>query len=308
MKYLVTGGAGFIGNAVARFVARLGHKVVVLDDLSTGKEGNLDGIQGDVELIRASVTDADSVARCAHGADGIFHLAAVASVQKSLTDPVGCHEINVTGTLNVLEAARKKRVPRVVFSSSAAVYGEADRFPLDELEPPQPISPYGLHKLIGEQYGRLYTQSGWTDVVSLRYFNVFGPRQDPNGEYAAAVPKFITAMLSGNAPKLFGDGLQSRDFMYVNDVAHANFLAMTADNLPQHTVNICSGQETSLLDLLEALGQATGLKPEPELHPPREGDIRRSVGRPDKARKLLGLPTPGPLFETIKETVDWYKS
>jgi len=295
MNYLVTGGAGFIGSNLVHLLVREGHRVTVLDDLSTGRTANLvaepeEGIQGgQLALAVGSVADPDFVMRYAAGMDGIFHLAAVASVQKSMEEPAGCHAVNVTGTVNVFEAARVHGVKRVVLSSSAAVFGDNPDLPLTGESRTGPISPYGLHKLMCEQYGKLYTDRGWTEVTALRYFNVFGPRQDPNGEYAAVVPKFIAALLSGSRPKVFGDGQQTRDFLYVEDVAQANLAAMGCPAAAGKVLNLCAGRETSLLDLLAALGDVTGHRPEPEFLPPRKGDIRRSFGSGDEALRLLSL-------------------
>ncbi|MBM4352273.1 MAG: NAD-dependent epimerase/dehydratase family protein [Deltaproteobacteria bacterium] len=321
MNYLVTGGAGFIGSNLVHVLAREGHRVTVLDDLSTGKLENLAesseglaagggqlsaGLDGRVALAVGSVSDADFVMRHAAGMDGIFHLAAVASVQRSMEEPAACHAVNVTGTLNVLEAARVLGVKRVVLSSSAAVFGDNPELPLRSDSRTGPISPYGLHKLMCEQYGKLYTACGWTEATALRYFNVFGPRQDPNGEYAAVVPRFITALLAGRRPKVFGDGLQTRDFLYVEDVVRANLAAMLCPDAAGRVLNLCAGRETSLLDLLDALAGVTGKRPEPEFLAPREGDIRRSFGSGDEAVRLLGLPPWTSIAKGLAESVEFF--
>ena len=306
MKYLVTGGAGFIGSNLVRRLLRLGHHVVVLDDLSTGRRENLADVVSTVEFVQASITDFTAVLSAAKGVDGVFHLAAVASVQKSLDDPVGCHDVNVTGALNVMEAARRCGATRVVLSSSAAVYGEARNFPLQETEVCRPISPYGLHKLTNENYGRLYSDAGSLEVVSLRYFNVYGPHQDPQGEYAAVVPKFVTAAVAGEQPLIFGDGGQSRDFMFVEDVANANWLAMVTPGIAGEIINICAGLEISLLELVDALSHALGRTIEPRFLPPREGDIRRSVGDCARAMQLLGITGWTSVADGLAKTVEWY--
>ena len=306
MKQLVTGGAGFIGSSLVRMLVAGGHEVVVADDLSTGKEKNLEGISGDVELKAGSIEDLAFVRRCARGVDGIFHLAAVASVPRSMEEPALCHGVNVTGTVNVLEAARLEGVPRVVLSSSAAVYGDSENFPLTEEEPCRPISPYGQHKLMCEQYGELYSRLGWVETVALRYFNVFGPRQSPAG--GAAIPNFVTSILEGRRPRITGDGSQSRDFLFVDDVARANLLAMTAQGISGEVFNTCSGKGTSLLTLMEALAKASGRPVEPEFLPPRPGDILHSYGAGEKAREALGFTPVTSLDEALEQTVAWYAS
>ncbi len=306
MRYLVTGGAGFIGSNVVRELLAQGHEVVVLDDFSTGRASNLAGLSGEVEVVRGSITDAGAVRAAIRGCAGAFHLAAVASVQRSIDEPGWCHEVNVTGALNVLQCAKEMGVSRVVLSSSAATYGEADAFPLDEGVAGKPISPYGMHKLFNEYYAWLYAHNGWVETVCLRYFNVYGPRQDPQGEYAAVVPKFITAVLGGIKPKVFGDGMQSRDFLYVGDVARANWAAMNAQGCSGQVFNVCAGLENSLLDLLTAIGRATGKPVEPHFMPARAGDIRRSVGNPAAAERVLGFKARVSFEEGLANTVEYF--
>jgi UDP-glucose 4-epimerase len=307
MRYVVTGGAGFIGSALARHLLEAGHEAVVLDDFSTGKEANLTGVSGPLTIARGSIVDAPFVARTLQGADGVFHLAAVASVQRSVDDPLFCHSVNVTGTLNVLGAARDNGVPRVVLSSSAAVYGEADDFPLAETVPTGPISPYGVHKLMNELYARLYSELGWLETVCLRYFNVFGPRQDPTGDYAAVVPKFITSVLAGESPTIFGDGGQSRDFMHVSDVAATNLAAMSTLAVSGKIFNVCAGVETNLLQLLAAIQKGAGTALKPIFAPARVGDIRRSVGSDQAIRQALTLPPWVPVVQGLVSTVQSYQ-
>ncbi len=307
MRYVVTGGAGFIGSALVRHLLEAGHDVVVLDDFSTGKDANLAGVAGPLTIARGSIVDAPFVQATLQGADGVFHLAAVASVQRSLDDPLFCHAVNVTGTLNVLEAARANKVSRVVLSSSAAIYGEADDFPLAETVPAAPISPYGVHKFMNEQYAQLYASLGWLETVCLRYFNVFGPRQDPNGDYAAVVPKFITSVLAGESPSIFGDGGQSRDFMHVSDVAAANLAAMSAQDVSGQVFNVCAGIETDLLQLLEAIQAGAGTALKPIFAPARIGDIRRSVGSDQAIRRALPLAPWLPVAKGLARTVQSYQ-
>jgi len=212
--------------------------------------------------------------------------------------------VNVTGAANVLEAARLEGVARVVLSSSAAVYGDSDNFPLTEEEPCKPISPYGQHKLTCEQYGALYTRLGWTEAVALRYFNVFGPRQSPEG--GAAIPNFVSSILRGKQPRITGDGTQSRDFLFVDDIARANILAMTSEGGAGKSLNTCSGKGTSLLTLMEALARASGRPVEPEFLPARPGDILHSYGAGDRARETMGFTPVTPLDEALEQTMAWY--
>jgi len=288
-RALVTGGAGFIGSALVRRLLDEGVAVRVLDDLSSGRLENLAGLEGRLRFHRGDVREAGLVADATRGVDAVFHLAAVASVQQSILDPLRTHAINVGGTLTVLEAALASGVPRVILACSAAVYGMNPTLPLSEDEPAAPISPYGLHKHMCEQFGALYTAERGLDVVALRFFNVYGPRQDPAGEYAAVVPKFIEAMAAGGAPTIYGDGTQTRDFCFVDDVARALRLAVDAADAPGCVVNIGAGGETSLLDLVAALNEALGAEITPRFDPPRSGDIHRSCAEVSRAREILGF-------------------
>ncbi|MFH1531291.1 MAG: NAD-dependent epimerase/dehydratase family protein [Pseudomonadota bacterium] len=288
-RALVTGGAGFIGSALVRRLLDEGVAVRVLDDLSSGRRENLAGLEGRLRFHRGDVREVGVVTDATRGVDAVFHLAAVASVQRSLLDPLGTHAVNVGGTLAVLEAARASGVPRVILACSAAAYGTNPVLPLSEDEPAAPISPYGLHKHMCEQLGALYTAERGLDVVALRFFNVYGPRQDPAGEYAAVVPKFIEAMAAGGAPTIYGDGTQTRDFCFVDDVARALRMAVDAVAAPGRVVNIGAGSETSLLDLVAAINQALGAGIAPRFAPPRAGDIHRSCADVSRARALLGF-------------------
>jgi len=286
---LVTGGAGFIGSALVRSLLDEGVAVRILDDLSTGKRENLDGLDHRLRFHRGDVRDPAAVMDAVRGADAVFHLAAVASVQESLRDPVSTHGVNVGGTLAVLEAARSAGVPRVVLACSAAAYGTNPSLPLSEDESPQPISPYGMHKIMCEQLGALYTAELGLEVVALRFFNVYGPRQDPAGEYAAVVPRFVEAMTAGRAPTIYGDGTQTRDFCFVGDVARALRLAAETAAAAGRVFNIGAGNETSLLDLVAALNSVLGAALEPVFEPRREGDIHRSCADVTRARDVLGF-------------------
>src|SRR5262245_7525885 len=243
--YLITGGAGFIGSHIAERLARDGHEVRVLDNLSSGHEANLDTFRGDVALINGDIRDAELVRKASKGVDIVFHEAALGSVPRSVADPLTTHEVNITGTLNVLLAARAAGVRRVVAASSSSVYGETSVLPKHEQMTPQPLSPYALSKLAGECYIKVFKQVYGLEAVALRYFNIFGPRQDPESQYAAVIPKFVTALLHGKRPLVYDDGLQSCDFTYVENVVEANLLAAEADGAGGRAFNIgCGGRYT----------------------------------------------------------------
>ncbi len=302
-RALITGGAGFIGSALVRHLLDEGVAVCVLDDLSSGHRENLAGLEGRLRFHRADVRDLRAVADACRGADAVFHLAAVASVQQSIVDPLRTHGVNVGGTLAVLEAARTAGVPRVVLACSAAAYGTNPALPLSEDEPAAPISPYGLHKRMCEEFGALYTAERGLDVAALRFFNVYGPRQDPAGEYAAVVPKFIEAMTAGRGPTIFGDGTQTRDFCFVGDVARALHLAAEAPGAPGRVLNVGAGTETSLLDLVAAVNAALGAALAPRFEPARSGDIHRSCAAVSRAREVLGFTAAMGLEEGLGRAI-----
>jgi nucleoside-diphosphate-sugar epimerase len=302
-RALITGGAGFIGSALVRRLRDEGVAVRILDDLSSGRRENLAGLRGDLRFHRSDVRDLRAVADAVRGVDAVFHLAAVASVQQSIVDPLRTHAVNVGGTLTVLEAARAAGVPRVVLACSAAAYGANLALPLSEEEPAAPISPYGLHKRMCEQLGALYTAERGLDVAALRFFNVYGPRQDPAGEYAAVVPKFIEAMTAGRAPTIHGDGTQTRDFCFVEDVARALHLAAGAPDAPGRVINIGAGTETSLLDLVAAINGALGTALAPHFTPRRTGDIHRSCAAVSRARSVLGFAASVGLDEGLGRAI-----
>ena len=242
MRYLVTGGAGFIGSNTVDELVRRGHSVVVLDDLSSGKIENLEGVKDKIEFLQHSITDLDKLREACRGADYVLHLGARTSVPRSVIDPLGTNFVNVDGTLNVLVAARDAKVKRVVFAGSSAVYGETPTLPKREDMPPAPISPYGVTKLAGEIYGQVFQRSYGLEFVSLRYFNVFGPRQDPGSAYSGVLSLFNLAFLDGTQPTIYGDGEQSRDFTYVGNVVEANLLAFEAKRAAGHAINIGTGK------------------------------------------------------------------
>ena len=305
MKYIVTGGAGFIGSHIVEALAG-SHDVVVIDNFSSGKPENLAGFPGRVTCITGSINDLPLLKEVFKGAEGIFHLGAIASVARSVDDPGATHETNLTGTLNVLLAARDCGVKKVVFSSSSAVYGDEPTLPKREEMTPVPLSPYAVSKLAGEYYCRVFSELFGVKTVSLRYFNVFGPRQDPQSEYAAVIPKFITRLLNHQAPLIFGDGKQTRDFVYVKDVVQANLLAMHSTKTG--TFNIGSGESIDLNTLARTLAEIMKVTISPLYEKPRSGDIRDSVSDITAAKKSLGYRTSYSLDKGLAETITWLSS
>lgn len=300
---LVTGGAGFIGSHIVRALTDAGSKVRVLDDLSSGRAENLAGL--DVEFVRGDICDAAIVAQAVRGVRAVCHHAAMISVPRSVEDPLGSHRINVEGTLNLLEAARRAGAPRFVLASSAAIYGDEPSLPKTEQSPQRPQSPYALHKLIGEGYLKLYHDLYGMDTLSLRYFNVYGSRQDPASPYAAVIPLFIDALREGRRPTVYGDGKQTRDFVYVDDVARANLAALTVPDPDGRVVNVAGGRRIDLLELLDTLGEIFTVSPAPLFAPARLGDVRHSVAAVDAAAELLNFRPTVSLREGLAATVAW---
>ncbi len=308
-KALVTGGAGFIGSHIVRALLSDGWGVRVLDNFSTGKPENLAEIRSSrLEILEGDIRSPETVAEAVRGVDVIFHEAAFVSVPASMEEPLTCHGVNDRGTALLLDAARRAGVQRAVIASSAAVYGDSTDFPLREDLPPRPLSPYAATKAATEIYARLYTAAFGLPVVALRYFNVYGPRQRPDSPYAAAIPIFTRWMLNGEPPIVFGDGGQRRDFIFVGDVARANLLAAQSSAADGEALNICTGREVSLLELIAALKQSIPDAPPPQFAPPRPGDIYRSVGDPSKAAKLLGFRAQTSLEEGLAAAVNWMRA
>ncbi|MEK6289035.1 MAG: SDR family oxidoreductase [Acidobacteriota bacterium] len=305
--YLVTGGAGFIGSHITERLVRDGHRVRVLDDFSSGKEVNLESFRGGVEVVRGDIRDAQLVSKAARGVDVVFHEAALGSVPRSVADPVSTHEVNITGTLNVLLAARDAGARRVVYASSSSVYGETPVLPKREEMSPQPLSPYALSKLAGEYYASVFKEVYGFEIVSLRYFNIFGPRQDLESQYAAVIPRFITALLYGKAPLVYGDGLQSRDFTYVDNVVDANLLAAEVDGVAGQAFNVACGGRYTLLDLLARLKEILGSDIEPIHEAARAGDVRDSQASIEAAEQAFGYRVSVDFEEGLRKTVDWYR-
>jgi UDP-glucose 4-epimerase len=305
--FVVTGGAGFIGSHIAERLLRDGQRVRIVDNFETGKRENLDALHGDLEVYEVSITDQAALAPIFAGVDTVFHQAALPSVLRSIHDPLTTHAYNATGTLNVLLAARDAGVRRVVYAASSSAYGEiAGEFKVESMSP-QPLSPYGVAKLTGELYCQSFARVYGLETVCLRYFNVFGPRQDPLSQYAAVIPLFITAMLKGDAPTIHGDGLQSRDFTYIDNVVHGNLLAARSADANGQVMNLATGARITLLDLVHKINALLGTSIQPRHDPAREGDIRHSRADINKARDLLDY-TPVVDFDTgLRRTFDWYR-
>ncbi len=306
-RCLVTGGAGFIGSHVAERLLALGHAVRVLDNLSTGDRANVEPLAG-AEFVEGDVQDPDACARAVDGVEVVFHLAALGSVPRSIRDSWGSHDANVNGTVRLLEAARHAGVRRVVYSSSSSVYGDTPALPKVETVEPLCRSPYAAGKLAGEQYTLAYARAGLVEGVALRYFNVFGPRQSPAGAYAAVIPLFMRAALTGGTARVNGDGGQTRDFTYVDNVVRANLLAAfgPAERVSGQVVNVGAGDRTSLLRLLELIGEVAGTRVPLEHAPPREGDVRDSLAGLERARAVLGSEPVVPLAVGLRRTWAWF--
>lgn len=313
MKYLVTGGAGFIGSHIVHTLLTQGFTVRVLDNFSTGKPENLEGLKEQFgsarfEVLEGDLRDASLVAEAVRGVEVVFHEAAFVSVPQSMDDPQTCFDINITGTSRLLDAARAAGVQRAVIASSAAVYGHSDAMPLVEETPLQPLSPYAVSKRVDEMYAELFSTSFDFEVVALRYFNVYGPRQRPDSIYAAAVPIFARNLLDGRPVTIYGDGGQTRDLINVRDVVRANLIASAHPNAAGKIFNICTGVETRLLDLLDVMYELVPNAPKAEFAPPRPGDVYRSVGSPQKAADEIGFVAQVSLVDGLKETIDWMRS
>jgi UDP-glucose 4-epimerase len=308
MRYLVTGGAGFIGSNTVDELVRRGHDVVVLDDLSAGKLENLANAGRKIKIIQESLTNLDAVREACRGADCVIHLAAQTSVPRSVKDPIETNRINADGTLNVLVAARDANVKRVVFSSSCAVYGKTATLPIQESAGLAPISPYGFSKQIGEGYGRVFQELYGLELVALRYFNVFGPRQDPSSPYSGVLSIFSAALLNGSQPTVYGDGEQSRDFVYVQNVVEANLLAAEAKSASGLAINIGTGQRCTLNQTLKLLEKISGRPASAKYAAAREGDIRDSQADIALARQTLGYEPRVGFEEGLQRTWEWFCS
>ncbi len=307
MRYLVTGGAGFIGSNTVDELVRRGHSVVVLDDLSSGKEDNLAEFRNKITFIKGSIIDIEVVRKAMHEAEYVLHLAARTSVPRSVKDPIETNKINIDGTLNVLVAAKELKVKRVVFAASSSAYGETPTLPKVETMQPEPISPYGVTKYVGELYGQTFGRCYGLENVALRYFNIFGPRQDPGSPYSGVLAKFCMAFLEDAQPIVFGDGEQTRDFTYVENAVLANLLACEGPNVSGRVFNVGVGGRISLNGVLRELGKITGKTLEAKYEPPRDGDIRDSQADISQAREFLGYAPQVTFEEGLARTFEWYR-
>ncbi len=305
---LVTGGAGFIGSNMVRFLLDKGQKVRVLDNFETGKHENLAEIADRIELLEGDIRDKDIVERAVKGTDVVYHLAALGSVPRSMKDPATTHAVNVGGTFNVLLAARDAKVRRIVFASSSSVYGQSEVLPQHEDLPLAPISPYGASKAIGEIYFRAFYETYGVQSICLRYYNVFGPRQDPTSQYAAAIPLFVSALLRDKSPTIFDDGEQSRGFTYINNVMEANWLAANAKETHGEAVNISTANAVTVNTVVNTIRKLLGKENiKPVYAPPRAGDIKHSLADVKKAKELIGYEPFVSFEEGIAMAIDWYK-
>ena len=301
--YLVTGGAGFIGSHVVTALVERGHTVRVLDNFSTGHMRNIEHVRKDITLIEGDLRSQEQVEQAVRGVDYVLHQGALPSVPRSVADPLTSNECNVTGTLNILWAARAEGVKRVVVASSSSVYGDSEVLPKVETMPTNPLSPYAVSKLAAERYAVAFWKSYGLETVCLRYFNVFGPRQDPHSQYAAVIPKFLHLMRRGERPTIYGDGEQSRDFTYVENVVEANLLACTAPGVAGEVFNCACGQRVTLNQLVAMLNELLGTHIEPRYTEPRVGDVRHSLADISKAERLLGYQVVVPFEEGLTRLV-----
>lgn len=306
MRYLVTGGAGFIGSNIVEELLKRGNSVRVIDNFSTGKKENLKGFLDDVELIEGDIRSYDSVRRATAGIDVILHQAALPSVPRSIADPITSNEVNVGGTLNVLKAAVDTSVKRVVYASSSSVYGDNPILPKHEDMIPNPLSPYAVSKLAGEKYCVVFSKVYGLETISLRYFNVFGPKQDPDSQYSAVIPKFIKVMMHDERPTIFGDGEQSRDFTYVANVVEANLLAASAQCDSGVVMNCACHGQTTLNELMKEINTVLTKNIIPAYEKPRSGDIKDSFADVNLAKKMIGYIPQVSFVDGLKKTVASY--
>ncbi|MBP6832717.1 MAG: SDR family oxidoreductase [Deltaproteobacteria bacterium] len=307
MKVLVTGGAGFIGGHLIDALLAQNAEVRVIDNFSTGRRENIDRVRDRIDFIEADICDPEAIARAVHGVELVFHEAAIPSVSRSVADPVASNQANVGGTVSVLNAARLAGVRKLVYAASSSAYGDTPTLPKIETMTPRPMSPYAISKLAGEQYVTVFGKLYGFETVSLRYFNVFGPRQDPKSEYAAVIPRFVTTILAGQRPVIFGDGEQTRDFCFIENTVSANLLAAKATTHGE-VVNVACGARVSLNALIGLINEELGTDVKPEYAPGRPGDVRDSLADITAAQKLLGYEVLFDLRAGLKKAIDWYRA
>jgi nucleoside-diphosphate-sugar epimerase len=306
-QYLVTGGAGFIGSHLAEELVRRGERVRIVDSLITGNRANLAHLQG-IEFLEGDLADLDVARRAVQGVDFLLHQAAIPSVPRSVDDPITSNRANIDSTLNVLVAARDAGVKRVVYAGSSSAYGNTPTLPKHEDMTPRPLSPYALQKLVGEQYMQMFTALYGLQTVTIRYFNVFGPRQDPSSPYSGVISVFAKGLLNDTAPTIYGDGEQTRDFTYVANVVDGVLRAVTAPGASGAIINVATGSSISLNRLFQTMRELTGSRVDVKYAPPRSGDVKDSLADISRARTLLGYAPSVPFEEGLKKTVDWYRS
>lgn len=307
MKVLVTGGAGFIGSHITRGLLDRGHDVIVADNLATGRLSNLEGVENQLDFRKLDLTNLNAAHKAVEGAEAVFHEAAIPSVPRSVADPVGSNNANINATLNVLVAARDAGIRRFVYAASSSAYGEDPTLPKVETHTPRPMSPYAIGKLTGEYYCSAFHKLYGMETIALRYFNVFGPRQDPKSEYAAVIPKFITLMLAGTRPTIYGDGEQSRDFTYIQNVVDANLLALEARSGFGETMNAACGDRFSLNQLYNRLKEILTFSEPPIYEEARAGDVKHSQADIRKIRDTLGFEPRVSFEDGLRRTVEWYR-
>ncbi|OGW74672.1 MAG: Vi polysaccharide biosynthesis protein VipB/TviC [Omnitrophica bacterium RBG_13_46_9] len=306
-KYLVTGGAGFIGSSIAERLVKDGQEVVVLDNLCEGKIGNISSILDKIVFIKGDIRNESDLDKALQGVDFVLHQAALRSVPKSMENPLEYNDVNVVGTLKVLMNAKRHRVKKVVFASSSSVYGERDKFPEMEEDAVNPISPYAATKLMGEYYCRLFSISYGLETVSLRYFNVFGPKQSLENQYAVVIPKFITCILHDENPPIHGDGLQERDFTFVDNVVAANIKAATIKGLSGQAVNVACGRAVSILSIVDSVNKILGKDIKPVFTPKRPGDVRKSLADIARLKANLGMENLVQFEAGLERTIEWFR-
>lgn len=306
MDYLVTGGAGFIGSHLVHRLVQLGCRVRVLDNFSTGKRSNLAEVEGRFEMIEGDMADPAIARRACEGVDVVLHQAAIPSVPKSVADPAASHRANVEGTFQLLVAARDAKVRRFVYAGSSSAYGESARLPKVESMPTDPLSPYAVQKLTGEYYCRAFYRCYGLQTLTMRYFNVFGPRQDPTSQYAAAIPAFITAILANRSPTVYGDGEQTRDFTFIDNVVEANLLAAKAEKTSGEVINIACGSRITVNEIIAEINKFLGKNVKPNYVSQRPGDIRHSSADIRLAEQVIGYRPVVQFFDGLRRAIDWY--